>query len=209
MLTQTRSQPRIDQARQWRGVVRLAQACEYEVEHAQQVTRLSMWLFDGLRRLHHLDTDARFYMQCGALLHDIGVIEGRRGHHKTSLRYILESDQLTLEPDQRLIVGSIARYHRAALPSADHAHYAALSPAQRHLANVLAGIVRLADVLDRSHGSLVQRLSTSFCQERIVVLCHTSRPLDLPAERAADKARLLEQTFGRRVAIRFTREEDR
>ena len=187
----------------WGSVLRLAESCDYEEEHAWHVTRLALRLFDELRPMHELEEDARLDMQAGALLHDIGVIDGRRNHHKSSLDRIVDSELLPFDQTRRLIIGSIARYHRAALPSKRHWHYAALSPADRQRVCALGGIVRLADCLDRGHDGLVHDLAAAADPERIVVLCQVRQPLDLDPDRAADKAQLLEQTFARRVVLRF------
>jgi alpha-galactosidase len=49
-------------------------------------------LFDELQPLHLLGAQERFWLNAGALLHDIGWIEGQKGHHKTALRTILHNN---------------------------------------------------------------------------------------------------------------------
>ncbi|TLN24103.1 HD domain-containing protein, partial [bacterium] len=73
--------------------LRLAQMMEYEADHTHQVTRLALRLFDETVELHKLGELERFWLQCAGLLHDIGWVEGWKGHHKTSLR-IIQTTQL-------------------------------------------------------------------------------------------------------------------
>jgi CHAD domain-containing protein len=177
------------------GVLALAQQCQYEVEHAQHVTRLALRLFDVLQPLHGLGTPERLWLEWGALLHDIGWIEGQRRHHKTSLRLILESALLPLSPRERLLVAAVARYHRRALPSNKHKHFAALDSADKQRVRVLAGILRVADGLDRTHHSLVEDLSCDVASEQVIVRCTTSGDIAEEYRAARDKGRLFAAVF--------------
>ncbi|MFC1714579.1 YfcE family phosphodiesterase [Candidatus Poribacteria bacterium] len=184
-------------------VLRLAKSCEYEVGHTHQVTRLALRLFDELQRLHLLGAQERFWLNAGALLHDIGWIEGQKGHHKTALRTILHNKILPFDNGERLIIGSIARYHRGAMPKKKHSHFAALRPPQRDIVSILAAILRVADGLDRSHQSLVQNLSCEVSQEEIIIRCFVSRPAEIERMFGLKKGPLLEKVFERSLAIEW------
>jgi putative phosphoesterase len=138
------------------AAVSLMERLTFEKEHVRQVTRLALILFDRLQSVHGYGEQERFQLQCGALLHDIGLIEGAEAHHKTALRIILKTPLLPLNSRERLIIGSIARYHRRATPKEKHDHYIALTPEDRERVQMLAGILRVTDALDYSHESLVQ-----------------------------------------------------
>jgi exopolyphosphatase/pppGpp-phosphohydrolase len=185
------------------AVLQLASSCDYEIGHSHQVTRLALRLFDELQALHGLGAEERFWLECGALLHDIGWIEGQQAHHKTSLRIILDTPLLPFDRRERLIIGSVARYHRKALPDEKHDHYAALEPAQRRVAAILAALLRVADGLDRTHQNVVQDLSCEVSSQQIVVRCAVRRPAEDERMEALDKGRLLEQIFDRRLIIEW------
>jgi len=59
--------------------------------------------------------------------------------------------------------------HRGPLPKKRHSEYAALSIADRDLVCKLAGIVKLADALDRSHDSRVYDLDCKVEPEKLLV----------------------------------------
>src|SRR5208337_4903818 len=101
-------------------------------------------LFDELQPLHHLEAVERHWLQCAALLHDVGRNWSKRGHHKESLRIILHTD-LPFDLQSRLIIGCVARYHRKALPSNRHYHFAKLQNNQQETVLLLAAILRVAD----------------------------------------------------------------
>ncbi|NIA21324.1 MAG: HD domain-containing protein [Anaerolineaceae bacterium] len=184
-----------------KAVVNLARRCHYEQQHAHQVTRLALALFDELQSLHDFGQDERFLLQCGAMLHDIGWTQGQRRHHKAALRIIIEADALPLGKRERLLVASIARYHRKALPGNRHEHFAALGPSDQQRVRVLAAILRVADGLDRSHQGLVRGLACEISPERIVVRCDAPGPAAPEVRAATAKGNLLEDVFGRKLLI--------
>ncbi len=196
------SQPSLDPHLE--PVFELAQRCCYEDAHAHQVTALALNLFEGLSSLHRLNDKRKHWLTCAALLHDIGWVDGGKGHHKASLRYIVESPLLPWENRQRLIVGSIARYHRKALPSEKHDHYTALKPGDQADVRLLAGLLRTADGLDRGHRSIVRGLRCTISQNAIVISCVTHSPADLERETALRKSDLLETVLKRTIEVQWS-----
>ena len=186
-----------------KAVLLLAESCDYEAGHTHQVTRLALRLFDELKPIHHLGEKERFWLHVGGLLHDIGWIEGQKGHHKTALRTILHTPLLPFDNGERLIIGSIARYHRGALPKKKHGHFSALGSWQRRVVTVLAAMLRVADGLDRTHQSLVEDLSCEVTQEQILIKCSVSRPAEIERMFGLKKGQLLEKVSKRSLVIEW------
>ncbi len=191
----------VEGKRRLEAVLATAETYHYEAAHARQVTRLALRLFDETRPMHRLDAEARFLLRCGALLHDIGWIEGQKGHHKTSLRLILETDRLPFDARERRVIASIARYHRGALPKDKHEHFAALSPVDQWRVSILAGLLRVADGLDCTHRSVVVDLACKITPENTIVRCTTRGNAEPEREQALDKGDLWERVFRRRLLI--------
>jgi putative phosphoesterase len=187
------------------AVLALATRCRYEREHTHQVTRLALDLFDQLKSLHQMGAQERFWLQCGALLHDIGWTEGQQGHHKTAMRLIMADPRLPLERREREIVALVARYHRKALPNDEHRHYGNLTAADQRRVGMLGGILRVADGLDRTHGSVVQALTCKASNREIVITCNVREAADSEVATAKKKADLLESVLGRAVTIKLRR----
>ncbi len=183
------------------AVLALAERCSYEDDHTRQVVRISEWLFDALRPAHGLGDRERDLMRWGAWLHDIGWLDGKGGHHKSSLRRILADPSLPFDTRSRYIVASVARYHRKALPKKRHGHYMALDADDRELVRVLGGIVRLADGLDRTHDDVVTGLACEIAPHEVVIRCRTAGPADIALEAARRKSELLSLALGRGVRI--------
>ncbi len=183
------------------AVLLLAQTCEFEVNHTLQVTHLALHLFDELKSLHRLGQRERNWLIYAGILHDIGWIEGWKEHHKVSLRIILTTPMLPFPNKERLIIGSIARYHRKSLPDMKHDHYAALSQQERHIVCVLAGCLRLADGLDHTHQQRVRDLTCKVSSKKIGISFTSAMPDPEDAGAAQLKSDLLSRAFRRKVTV--------
>jgi exopolyphosphatase/pppGpp-phosphohydrolase len=173
----------------------------YDAAHPVQVARLALALFDGLRSIHGLGDEERQFLRYAALLHDIGILSGTKGHHKRSQQIILRATGLPFRGRRRRLVALVARYHRKALPSLKHELYAALDPADRRRVRVLAGLLRVADGLDVSHRRVVKKLTCRATARRVVIICTAGRPAEDERRRGLEKADLAEKVFRRRIDI--------
>ena len=183
------------------AVIQLAQTCEFDTSHTHQVTRLALRLFDQLQPLHNLGAQERDWLHYAGLLHDIGWIEGWKEHHKVSLRIILDTPLLPFSNKERLIIGSVARYHRKALPNIKHDHFAALSEEERHLVELLACMLRLADGLDSSHQERVRDVTCRVTLKKIVIRC-AAQVEPVEEEKAGlGKSDLMSSVFKRKIEI--------
>ncbi len=181
------------------AVHQLAYTCLEDLGHTNQVTRLALIIYDELQDLHKLSDPERFWLECGAMLHDIGWVHGQKSHHKESLRMILESELLPLDNKEKLIVASIARYHRKALPSLRHDHFAALEPNEREMVSKLAAILRIADGLDYTHNNVISDIRCEVKPKKVVFWCQAGHAAQMEFEHAAGKADLFTQEFDRKV----------
>lgn len=184
------------------AVIQMAEQCGTEAAHACQVTRLALKLFDQTVPLHGFSGTEHFLLQCAAMLHDIAVATDPLNHHKTSMQLILDDKNLPLKKRERRIVAAIARYHRKALPSMNHKPYAALSDGDRTRVRTLAGILRVADGLDRTHTGVVRDLSAHINHGEVIIRCDTAGDDAEEEVRAAEKkGRLFEEVFNRKLTV--------
>ncbi len=84
--------------------------------HTQQVMKLAMELFKGLRPLHDLGSEDRFILEAGCLLHDIGLADGDKAHNRASYRMIMTETVLPFNDRERQMIACLARYHRKRPP---------------------------------------------------------------------------------------------
>ncbi len=139
-----------------RSIVELGERCGYWSEHAQQVARLALNIFDQTRGVHGLSDREREWLEFGALLHDVGVHISYERHHRHSYYLIKNGDLRGFDPDEIEIIALIARYHRQATPKKSHEGYGDLRGSTRKTVKMLSAMVRLAEGLDRSHAQALE-----------------------------------------------------
>lgn len=193
--------PGISREAKYQAVMALAETCETELAHTRHVTRLALKLFDATARLHQLGQREREWLEYASLLHDIGWVEGWKAHHKTSLRIILSTSILPFDGKERLVIGSIARYHRKAEPSEKHDHFTALEPDERRRVVVLAAILRLADGLDRQHQGRVRDIHCRVSPKSIRLTCLADEKPEEDMRAGVEKGSLFRQVFNRSLNI--------
>ena len=185
------------------GVYRLAEYCAYDQKHAEQVNFLSLRIFDDLRNLHKLDSVDRQQLESAAILHDIGWIEGWKAHHKTSLKIILTSPILKMANKERMIVGSIVRYHRKALPHKSHDHFAVLNTEDKKRVKILAAILKLADSLDHAHNQWINDLTCTTDKHKVKITCNINRSYNDEYHSVAEKKDLFEDVFSKEIIVKW------
>ena len=146
-----------------RSVIELAERCNYWPDHAHQVARLALALFDQTRAIHGMTDREREWLEYAAILHDIGVHISYERHHKHSYYLIRNGDLRGFEPEEVEAIALVARYHRQGAPKRRHDEFAALGRKMRRTVRTLAAILRLAESLDRSH---TQAISTIELHDR-------------------------------------------
>jgi len=175
--------------------------------HARHVLRLSLELYDGLRRAGVLKVNeyegvtARDLLTVASRAHDVGGA-GTHAHHKRAHRIMQK-----LEPppgwtaEHLCMAGLIGRYHRGALPGMQ-ASYSSLPAAARAVINALAGILRLADRLDEAHDQSITRIRVERADGFVLIRADGYRELTRSAEHIAAARHLLEAVCGLPILIR-------
>jgi exopolyphosphatase / guanosine-5'-triphosphate,3'-diphosphate pyrophosphatase len=184
-----------------RSVIELGERCAYLPEHAQQVARLSLALFDATRIRHGLGAREREWLEYGALLHDVGTHISYDAHHKHSHYLIRHGGLRGFDPEEIEIIGLVARYHRQAPPRRSHEGYGELDRPRRRAVKWLSAMLRLAEGLDRSHGQVVQDVKLRTVRGGVRIALRVASEADLELWAASRHAAPLAGLLG--AAIRF------
>lgn len=188
-----------------RSVREFAERCHYEAPHARQVQRLALQLFDSIGARLELDATDRAILADAALLHDVGYHINYQGHHKHSYHLIEHADLLGISPEEQVMVAHVARFHRGSEPSRKrHREFARLDSAARSRIRRLAGILRVADGLDRGHVAAVDVVRVRWLDRALritPVATAKAKALRLELWGGARKAALLERVAGLPVEI--------
>lgn len=157
------------------SVTHLADMLDPDREHSEHLTDLALRLYDDLHDVHGLDDRYRELLEAAGLLHNVGLFINHSAHHKHSYYVIRNTESLLGFTHHEIeLIAVLARYHRKSDPKTKHGEYAALNDEDRRAVCVLAGILRIAIGLDRSHSSAVADITTHIDPERQLLTIETS-----------------------------------
>jgi exopolyphosphatase/guanosine-5'-triphosphate,3'-diphosphate pyrophosphatase len=184
-----------------RSVLELAERCRHDRVHARHVAGLALQIFDGLRSAHGLADAERELLEYAALLHDVGHHISYPAHHRHSYYLIKNGDLHGLTPQEQDTIACVARYHRQGRPRKSHPELGSMDKAQRQTVALLAGILRLADALDRTHRQSVRSVAAVLRGRTVTIRCESNRECDLETWGARRRCDLLARALGRAVTI--------
>ena len=185
------------------SVAALAARCDDDVEHSTHVARLALQLYDATRPLHGLPDHCRDYLEAAATLANVGLVIAHSKHHLHSYYVIRHSELAGLTDHEIEMIALVARYHRKSAPKPSHAEFQALDADSQHVVRALAGILRVAIGLDRSHDGRVTSVRATRRGKRLLIEAVHAADVDVSLEvyTAHDRAGLLEQVLGVRVDV--------
>jgi exopolyphosphatase / guanosine-5'-triphosphate,3'-diphosphate pyrophosphatase len=183
-----------------RSVYELLRKCNWHEKHSTHVAKLALQMYDALQNWHDLTERERELLEYACLMHDIGYHISHHRHHKHALYLILNADLKGFTQDEIEIMAHVARYHRRSTPKKRHQLYATLSDYQKDRVKKLAGILRVADGLDRSHFQNVIKIDIEV-GDKIVFKIKTSDNPELEIWGAMRKRELLESMFNKPLEI--------
>lgn len=185
------------------SVRHLGERTNYDKEHSDQVLKLANKIFDFVKLKFEFSDDEREYLEAAALLHDIGYYISHTDHHKHSYYLIRNADMLGFNDKEIEIIANIARYHRKSHPKIKHENFNKLDESSKDLVKKLAGILRIADALDRSHKAVVNDIDIGIKDKVLEVnLKSCSSDPSLEIWGANIRKGLFEESFGYEVRIK-------
>jgi exopolyphosphatase/guanosine-5'-triphosphate,3'-diphosphate pyrophosphatase len=178
-----------------RSVIQLAERCGYNADHARQVERLALSLYDQLQPLHGLEANYRELLAHACLLHDIGYLIGHSGHHKHSYYLIRYGTLQGFTEIEIEFIANLARYHRKGKPRRGDYSYAHLDRGSRKAFKKLMPLLRLANALDRTHYSVVDSLSCTIHDDAVDLRVHTNKDTELELWMARRQYEFFERAY--------------
>lgn len=187
----------------YNSIITLAENCGYDKLHCEQVLKLSVSIFDFLKDKYSLTEKDKEYLEAAALLHDVGHRVSHSQHHKHSYYLIRNSEMLGFNNNEIEIIANISRYHRKSHPKEKHEGYSRLGAEDKKKVRKLAGILRIADGLDRGHKGIVEEIELKEKEKNLIFRIKGKSGADITLEIWGANLRkpLFEEAFGYEVTV--------
>jgi exopolyphosphatase / guanosine-5'-triphosphate,3'-diphosphate pyrophosphatase len=191
-----------------RSVLRCLRRFRLDARHSKHVARLSLELYDALRKAHKLGRHERELLHFAALLHDIGSVIAYDGHAEHSHYIIMNASLRGLASDELRVIANVARYHNKARPRKNDQDFNDLDKHRRRVVRWLAALLRVAEGLDRSHDRLVQSVRVMQNSHGIGILVNAQGEAQLEIWAARRRADMLSKLLGGPVHVAPEGEKD-
>lgn len=184
-----------------------AERQRYDFAHSEHVTHLALRIFDQLAAQlpeaagSWAGPQGREILQAAGILHDVGILIGYARHHRHSYEMILHADLPGLSRRESALIAAVARYHRRGGPKQSHNSFRRLRPDDQRLVAHLAGILRIADGLDRSHTQTVRDVRVECEPHAVTFHAETAGACEENLRAASKKANVFEEWFRARARI--------
>ncbi|CUP00142.1 Ppx/GppA phosphatase family protein [Clostridium disporicum] len=173
------------------------------IDHANQVYKITLDLFNALKPLHHLDDNYLNILKTSSLLHDCGISINYLQHHKHSFYIILNSYINVLNHKELLMSAAIAASHR-------FNNYQIPVPQFSSIINKLdlkaiyeiGALLKIAEGLDRSLVSSVKDVEVTLNDEEVIILLSSPLNLDVEIHQALRARDFFREVYDRDLIIR-------
>ncbi|KAJ6928420.1 LOW QUALITY PROTEIN: hypothetical protein NC652_012502 [Populus alba x Populus x berolinensis] len=161
----------------WHSAVRLATRFSGKkgIKSAAQCSSIAKEIFEGLRKWGEvagnqinvfLDVKDHECLEAACLLHNIGLITGKKGYHKQSYHIIMNGNHLQgYSAEEVKLIALLTRHHRKKFPKFDGGSLQEFAEELKQKFRVLCAIVRLSVVLQQSDGLNFQDMEFLHSQE--------------------------------------------
>lgn len=185
------------------SAMKLCRRCDEDPGHAVAVAHLACRLFDELAGGDSQGSRDRLYLEMAALTANVGLAVSHAKHHLHSYYMVRNADLLGMADHEIEIVAQVARYHRKSPPKPSHEPFAALDETDKHRVRLLAGILRVAIGLDRSHDGRVVDVGVESGRDQVVITAigAPDADLELNVYAANERSQLLSESLGRDIVV--------
>jgi exopolyphosphatase/guanosine-5'-triphosphate,3'-diphosphate pyrophosphatase len=156
----TRSGRAIESER-WESIKRAVERYRVDLNHALHVRDSALLLFSSLKSVHQLPAEYREWLSAAAMLYEVGDYVNRNGHHRHTYYIIANSEILGYTPQQRRIIGSIARYLGKSHPTPGDGPMSALSPEEQENVEKASVLLRIARALNMARSRSVGKVAVT------------------------------------------------
>ena len=197
----TRSGRQIESER-WESIMTAVAHYHVDRKHAMDVRESAMLLFSALRSVHNLPQEYREWLSAAAMLYEVGDYVSRNGRHRHAHYIIANSEILGYTPQQRRIIGAIARYLGKSRPTVEDGPMKMIDPAERADVQKAILLLRLARALNLGRSRAVERvrIRVRSAEVRLALVPRRRMGVDLELWAVQKEAAYFREVFGRELS---------
>lgn len=171
--------------------------------HIQNVTDNALIIFDSMKSAYGMTKRDRLQLQIACILHSCGKYINMAGEAQISYYIIMTTEILGLSHKEREEIANIVKYNIHFLPAERKAGN--LSTLDYMKVAKLTSILRVADVLDKSHKQKIADIKVSVRDQKLNITVDTLEDITLEASMLKEKVGLFQEVYGLVPVLRHKR----
>lgn len=172
--------------------------------HIERIADYALKIFDAVKKPYGMGKIERLQLQISSLLHDCGNFINMNDAAKNSYYIIANTEIIGFSHKERMEVANIVKYNTHYLPGKNKVS-AELDGCDYMNIAKLTAILRIANVLDKSHTQKIEELSVSVKDNQLVITANTYEDIALEAGLFESRADFFEKIYGIRPILRQRR----
>lgn len=172
--------------------------------HVEKVAEYALQIFDSVKKLHGMGKTERLQLQIAAILHECGNFISLSDGANNSYYIVANTEILGLSHKERMEVANVIRYNAMYFPASSKLKDS-LGECDYIKIAKLAAILRIANILDKSHTQKLTDISISIKNDKMIITARTYEDMPLEAGLFESRADFFEQVYGIRPVLKVKR----
>lgn len=172
--------------------------------HIDRVSELALKIFDGTKKIHNLGSKERLQLQLAAILHECGNFVSIHDGALNSYYIIAHSEIIGLSHKERMEVANIVKYNVMYLPPRKEL-IGELGPCDYMTIAKLVSILRIANVLDKSHTQKIGNITVAQKNNQVIITTDSYEDIALENGLFENRADFFEKVYGMRPVLKVKR----
>lgn len=163
--------------------------------HSAQIEAFAVKIFDAMAKIYDLTDIQRLQLRIAAILHECGNYINMHDGAINSYNIIAGTEMIGLSHRERMEVANIVKYTFRYLPPYNKIT-SELETCNYITISELAAILRIANILDKSHRQKIKNVSAVVKAGKLIITVNTFEDFTLEAGLFESRAEFFEQVFG-------------
>lgn len=172
--------------------------------HVEKVCDYALQIFDSVKKLHGMGKAERLQLQIAAILHECGNYISLSDGANNSYYIVANTEILGLSHKERMEVANVVRYNVMYLPAKKQVEDE-LGECDYIKIAKLAAILRIANILDKSHTQKLTDMSVTIKDDKMIITARTYEDMSLEAGLFEGRADFFQKVYGIRPVLKVKR----
>lgn len=172
--------------------------------HIESTSYYALKIFDSVKKIHGMGKVERMQLQIAAILHECGNFINVHDGARNSYYIVANTEIIGLSHKERMEIANIIKYNMLYLPAREKIA-AELEECNYIVIAKLVAILRIANILDKSHTQKIEDISVAIRDDRMIISAQTFEDISLEAGLFEARADFFEKVYGIRPVLRQKR----